>query len=411
MKILIIGLNYAPEAISTGKYTSEMAQWLAAGGHDVRVMAAPPYYPAWRVHEGYSSWRYRSETIDGIRVLRCPLYVPRHPTGLKRIVHSLSFGVSSLLAIPAFLRWRPDVVMAVEPPFFGAVAALAAARLCGAKAWLHVQDFEIDAAFQLGILKTSPLLCRVVHGVERATMRRFGRISSISEKMVERLRGKGVPEERRVLFRNWVDTERIRPLGSPSPMRATLGLGDETVIALYAGNLGEKQGLETVLEAARMLRENTPIRFIICGDGAARERLRGLAGNAPNIGWLPLQPVEELNNLLNMADIHLLPQRAGAADVVMPSKLTGILASGRPVVATAVPGTEIAETVCGRGVMVPPEDPAALARAIRDLAADPGRRRTLGAAARRYAEVHLERKLVLSEFERRLERFVRNAEL
>ena len=139
--------------------------------------------------------------------------------------------------------------------------------------------------------------------------------------------------------------------------------------------------------------------FVIGGAGSARERLMAMASDLSNIRWIPLQPLERLNDLLNLADVHLLPQRADAADLVMPSKLTGMLASGRPVIATAEPETQVGRVVGGCGVLVPPGDGAALARAIVDLAADPARRHALGAAARRYAETNLARDAIMSRFE------------
>ena len=190
-----------PELTGIGKYTGEMAEWLAARGHEVRVVTAPPYYPAWKVTEGYTGWRYQREgdkaTLTGLPrryaprndgavemvVYRCPLWVPGRPSGLKRILHLASFALSSL---PVMLRqtfWRPDVVWVVEPPLFCSPAALLTARLCGAKSWLHVQDFEVDAAFDLGILKAG-LLRRWVLAVERWLMRRFDHVLTFPRKFV-----------------------------------------------------------------------------------------------------------------------------------------------------------------------------------------------------------------------------------
>jgi colanic acid biosynthesis glycosyl transferase WcaI len=169
-------------------------------------------------------------------------------------------------------------------------------------------------------------------------------------------------------------------------------------VALYAGNLGAKQGLELLIDAARRLRRVPKLAFVIAGTGAARESLEAMGRELSNLYWLPLQPAERLNDLLNLADIHLLPQRADAADLVMPSKLTGMLASGRPVIATAHPGTQLSRVVSGCGVVVPPGDGAALAAAVARLAGDAEQRRVLGAAARGYAEQYLARGVVMSDF-------------
>jgi colanic acid biosynthesis glycosyl transferase WcaI len=181
--------------------------------------------------------------------------------------------------------------------------------------------------------------------------------------------------------------------------RSEFGAAAASVVAMYSGNMGEKQGLELVIEAARQLQEDTRIIFVLCGTGAAYKRLRVQADGLENIRWIPLQPFEKLNELLNAADIHLLPQMASAADLVMPSKLSAIFASGRPVVATADPGTAVYEAVKGKGVVVPPGDLKAFVGALTDLAANREKRLSLGCAARNFAVRHLDRELILRRFE------------
>lgn len=385
MKVLLITINYWPELTGIGKYTGEMAEWLAGRGIEVRVITAPPYYPAWRVSPDYSAWRYRRERVGGVDVFRCPVWVPARPSGLKRILHLASFALATLpVALWSGLRWRPDTVFVVEPPLFCAPGALLAARLARGRAWLHVQDFEVDAAFDLGILR-SPRLRRWVLAAERWLMCRFDRVSTISDRMLDRLDDKGVPAGRRALFPNWVELDRVYPRSSPSPLRREWELEDSDLVILYSGNMGEKQGLEVLVEAAERLRTRADIRFLLCGDGAARPRLERLAQGLGNVLFKPLQPSERLNDLLNLADIHVLPQRADAADLVLPSKLTNMLASGRPVVATASPGTQVAELVEGCGMVVPPGDSGALADAVTRLSADAERRHSLGRGARELA--------------------------
>ena len=401
MKLLILGLNFAPELTGIGKYTWEMAEWLTARGHDVRVVTAPPYYPAWRVADGYSAWKYMHETMKGVDVWRCPLYVPEKQSGLRRILHLASFAVSSLPLMVRQLFWKPDVVFVVEPPLFCAPAAWLGSRLAGARCWLHIQDFEVDAAFELGLLPPGRLR-RFVSAVERWLMRRFDRVSTISHRMIEKLNDKGVPKARQVYFPNWVGISQIHPLERASRYRRELGIDEQCVVALYSGNMGEKQGLEVVIEAAECLKDDRTIQFVLCGEGASHARMQQMARNLANVHWLPLQPVEKLNELLNLADIHLLPQRTDAADLVMPSKLTGMLASGRPVIATVNEGTQIAEVIQGAGVVVPPGDSEALAAALKDLSNDPELRRKMGEAGRNHAINHLSLDAVLSKFEQDL---------
>ena len=402
MRLVIYGINYRPELTGIGKYSGEMAEWLAARGHEVRVVTAPPYYPQWQVAVNYSQWNYCRETLGSVDVWRCPLWVPNRPSGLKRILHLASFALASFPVMLFQMFWRPNIILVVEPPLFCSPISLFVSRLCGARSWLHVQDFEVDAAFDLGVL-SSPRLRRSVLKVERWLMGKFGRVSTISDQMITRLDGKGVLPERQVLFSNWADTEHIHPLESPGTFREQLGIAVSETVFLYSGNMGEKQGLEIVVEAARRLVKREDIVFVMCGQGAAYSRLRDLADGLGNILWLPLQPLDRLNELLNLADVHLLPQRADAADLVMPSKLTGMLASGRPVLATAFEGTQIAQVLESSGVIVPPDNVDLFVNAMLDLAGNAEQRLQLGKNARDYAVEYLGRDAVLTRFEESLQ--------
>lgn len=404
MRILIVGINYAPELTGIGKYSSEMAEWLVAAGHEVRMVTAPPYYPEWKVATNYSAWRYCTENRGGVSIWRCPLWVPAKPSGLKRLLHLASFSLSSLPVMLRQIFWRPDVILTVEPPLFCAPIAWICARLSGAKAWLHIQDFEVDAAFELGILRAQKLRW-VVGYIESWLMRRFDRVSSISSNMAQRLIQKGVSADKVALFTNWVDVDAIFPLDRPSVIRQELGVTVQQMVVLYAGNMGEKQGLEIVLEAAAKLGIDENILFVLCGEGAARQRLQQRYANLRNVKWLPLQPLDRLNELLNLADLHLLPQRAGAEDLVMPSKLTGMLASGRPVIATVNKGTQVAQVLVDCGLVVPPDDIAGFKYAIQHLAGDASLRRIMSLRAREFAVRHWSKMEVMNEFSRQLKEF------
>lgn len=398
MKILFCTLNYTPELTGIGKYSGEMAAWFVAQGHSVRVVTTPPYYPAWEVGAGYSGRRYQKEISAGVEVTRCPLWVPVRPSGLKRLIHLKTFAFSSLPAMLRQVFWRPDVVWVVAPAFVSAPGAWLTARLSGAPAWLHVQDYEIDAAFDLGLLKGA-WLKRLVLGLERFIFQRFDVVSTISGRMLDLALSKGVRADRAVMFPNWVDISSIHPALAGGAYRAELGFAADDVVALYSGNMGNKQGLEILADAARLLVADRRLQFVFCGNGAGRADLEARCAGLPNVRFLDLQPLERLGDLLTFADIHLLPQRADAADLVMPSKLTGMLASGRPVVVTAHQGTEVAWVVDGCGLVVKPENPQAFADAIAALADDPQQRAAYGLAARRYAEENLDKDAVLRRFE------------
>ena len=402
MKILLHSIFFAPVLTGVGKYTGEMAAWLASRGHEVHVVTAPPYYPDWRVSPGYRADTYTTERWQGVRVWRCPVWVPARPNGLNRVLHLASFAASSFPVMLRQLSWRPDVVWVVEPPLFCAPTGLLVARLCGARAWLHVQDYEVDAAFELGLLRGATL-GRMVAVWERGLMRRFDRVSTISRRMLERARSKGVRPERLVSFPNWVNMDAVAPPSGPNPVREELCIAPNEAVALYSGTMGRKQGLEILAQAADRLQDALDVVFVFCGDGAGREELVALCDGLPNVRFLHLQPLERLGAVLGMADMHLMPQQAGAADLVMPSKLTGMLASGAPVVATCAEGTELARVVQDRGLIVPPGDTDAFVKAIRTLTDDKDLRTRMGANAREYARQHLSRDRVLAAFEKALE--------
>jgi colanic acid biosynthesis glycosyl transferase WcaI len=405
LRVLICSILYAPDPTSTGKYTGEMGEWLAAQGHDVRVVAAPPHYPAWRVEKGYSARVYRRERVGGTEVWRCPVWIPARPTGLKRLLYQGSFAASSSPVVLRQILWRPDVIMVVEPSLSCVPSALLAARLCGAKAWLHIQDFELDAALDLGLLRGRRVQ-RALYGIEKFLMRRFDGVSTITEAMRRRVVAKGVSEDRTRVVPNWANLESVRPMRRENEVRQEFGAGLEDILVMYAGNMGEKQGLEVVLDAADLLRGRTEIKFALIGDGAAQERLERAAKERglENVRFLPVQPLERLPHVLAAGHIQLVVQRREAADLVMPSKLTNILAAGRPCLATTDEGTALYDVLNEHhcGISTEPGNAKDLAEGIVALADDAQIRERLGSNARTYAESCLRKDKILATFESNL---------
>jgi colanic acid biosynthesis glycosyl transferase WcaI len=404
MKILLVSLNYAPEQTGIGKFQGEMGGWLAARGHRVRVVAAPPYYPEWKIGKGYKGYLYKPEDINGVRVYRVPLYVPSVQSGFKRLAHLASFAFTSFPVILGQAAiWRPDVVMLTAPPLMAAPAVFFAGLVSGARTHLHVQDFEVDAAFNMGLLKKAWLF-RLASGVERIFLRAFSTVSSISPRMVDRLRTKGVAEDRTFLVQNWAGIDDFDPSRGSGTWRERLKLDKEKILVLYSGNLGRKQGLEVIIEAARRLRSDPRIRFVISGDGTGRADMEAAAKGVDNIVFLPVQPLRDFISLMIAADIHLLPQKTEAADLVMPSKLGNMLASGRPIVAGATPNTQVFEAIQGCGIAVTPNSPEDFAQAIMTLAQDENLRRKMGEAGCCRAREEWSKDKLLFKLERMLEK-------
>lgn len=400
LKVLVVGLNYEPDFIGIPKYTTELCEDLVRRGHFVEIVTAPPYYPAWSIPKEYRG-AWRTETRRGVKVVRCPLYVPSQPSGLKRLLHHLSFAASALpAAVWSALHMRPDVVFAVAPSLLSAPAALLAAKLSGAKSWLHIQDFEVDAAFELGMLKGDGTR-RLAQRFEGTLLRAFDRVSTISESMRRLLLRKGVDEGAALEVRNWVDVETISAWpSSETSYRRELNIPSGHTVALYSGNMAGKQGLETLGDVARILEEeDAKVTLLLCGQGPLRGVLEAACVNRCNVRFIDLQPIEKLPELLATADVHLLPQRAAAADLVLPSKLTGMLASGRAVVAMANPGTGLATEVEGCGIIVAPGVARAMADAIAHLATHKEERDRFGAASRQRAEQRWRMSAVIDGFE------------
>lgn len=404
-KILFIGLNYAPEPIGIGPYTAGLAEALVERGHEVRAVVGQPYYPDWKLYPEYHR-RWTSSVENGVQITRCPHYIPGNPTGSKRMAHHASFASSSYPAARRARReMKPDLVFTVAPSMIGAPVATRMARRAGVPLWLHVQDFEVGAALATGLIDRSSRTADAAARFEDRVLRRADLISTISHPMCQLLRDKGVPEERILELRNWANHTASIEKGDGSGLRREWGLEGKTV-ALYSGNIANKQGLDVVIEAASMLRECDNIAFVISGEGPNRKYLERLAQDLPNVLFRHLQPESRVGDLLNMADIHLLPQLRDAADLVLPSKLGNMLASGRPVVATVQPGTGIARELVDCGIVVPPETPQAIADAVTALAGHAEYRAHMGQKAQERARLRWAKDAIIDRFEEGMERLL-----
>lgn len=400
MNVLVIGLNYAPEPVGIAPYTAGMAASLARSGHAVTVVCAKPYYPSWQVASTDRNLRIQHSEEAGVRIVRVPIYVPTNPTGARRVIHHLSFAAAALpAAFAAAAQRRPDVVVAIAPSLISTTIARAVARGFGAKLWLHVQDFEVEAACATGLLGRTGWLTRAARAFESWALK-ADRISTISPQMCERLAQRGVASGRIVEFRNWATLEQHGPT-EPGAYRAEWKLSRKHV-AIYSGSIANKQGIDLIVAAARRLQHRRDLAFVVCGNGPQREALVATAAGLDNIQFEDLQPRERLAELLALASVHLLPQIAGAADLLLPSKLTNMLASERPIVATAAAGTALAEEIDGCGLVTPPGDAAKFAMAIERLIDHPALAAQLGRAGQLRAQERWSGPRILDRFERQL---------
>lgn len=399
MKIVVWGINYHPEVTGIAPYNAALCQHLLAHGHQVRMVTSFCYYPAWKKLDSDLGTWFRTDDMDGVPAHRCWHYVPTRVSTLKRIVHEGTFVFTSLARL--FCLKRPDVLVVVSPPLLLGAAAWLYSRLRGVPFVFHVQDLQPDAALGLGMLKPS-VFTRMLYRLEHFAYSQAARVSGISRGMLEAYERKGVPTAKQVLFPNGTDLPNPSTFPARGRFRARHGLSTDEFLAVYSGNLGVKQGLEVLLDAAARL-EGQGIRLLICGDGARRVALeqavqaRGLRG----VTLMPLQPQTQYQEMLVDADVCLITQQAGAGAAFFPSKLLATLAYGRPVLAVADEGSELTRALRtgGFGIAVPPESPEQVAEALRSMAQEPSRCAEFGRAGREFVG-QFDFQRVHSDFER-----------
>lgn len=384
-----------------------MMDWLALRGYDCTVLTTYPYYPYWQVQEPYRKNRFwyktekiRTESGGSLKIIRCPIYVPTEPSGIKRIMLDFSFLLTSFFPLVAILiRRKMNTVIAVAPSFLIGLPAVIYRWIRGGRFVYHIQDMQIEAARDLGMIKSKKIVS-LLFGVEKFICRQADIISSISAGMIKKLRVKFSKEI--YFFPNWTSISQFHPLENRAQAKMEFGFDSNDKVMLYSGGIGKKQGLEAIIEAADYFQKDAEIKFVICGSGPyksvlqAKAEKKGLA----NVYFFPLQPLEKFNNFLNMADVHLVIQKADASDLMMPSKLTSILSVGGLALITANPGSGLYTLVDTYevGIIAPAENTGALIEAMK-LAVSPGKKnQTIRKQARLYAEKFLNIDEIMTRF-------------
>ena len=405
MRVIVWGINYAPEFAGIAPHNVALCEFLDAEGHDVEMVTTFAYYPTWQKSAEDGGRLYRTDVVNRIPVHRCWHFVPARVSALKRILHEGTFVFTS--ALRALCLSAPDVYVIVSPPLLLGLAAWFVGKLKRAPFVFHVQDMQPDAAVGLGMLKPN-WFTKTLYGLESFAYRKAARVSGITPGMLQSFRKKGVPESKLIYFPNTIEL----PSAVSSPERGSFRrrhrFAADDFLAVYSGNLGVKQGLDILLETAPLL--NDPrICLVICGDGAQREALaaRARERKLTNLRLLPFE--DDYRALLIDADICFITQQVGSGNSFFPSKLLGILAEGRPVVAVSAPESELAVALRegGFGVNVPPSRPEELAALLDSLAKDPERLWIYGVSGRRYVE-QFEKSRVLRRFAEQLRALLLN---
>lgn len=402
--ILLISYNFKPEPTGIGKYNGEMIEWLSKNGFNCSVITTYPYYPFWKVQQPYyhNRFSFKTEKIQTegseITVYRCPQYVPHVPSGIKRILQEISFFFSASIKLaPLLFSKKFDIVITVAPSFLLGFLGVVCKKIWKAKFLYHIQDLQIEAARDLKMIKSEGVI-NVLFKLERYIFNKADYVSSISEGMVAKIQAKAQKDI--LFFPNWADTTLFYPIENHLKLKKDFGFAESNKVILYSGAIGEKQGLETILHAANDLRDHKDFKFVICGSGPYKSTLQGIAQNLnlDNVIFYPLQPIEKFNQFLNMADVHLVIQKANASDLVMPSKLTTILAVGGLALITANEGSSLHSLVKKHNLalVVEAENQQALKQGLLDAIMNNNDEITKN--ARIYAEKYLSIDNVMHDF-------------
>jgi colanic acid biosynthesis glycosyl transferase WcaI len=404
-------MRFHPDLTGTGPLVTDLAQDLVSVGDEVSVVTSMPHYGRKGIPAGYKGKLIHRSTSHGVEVLRTWVYVPPSPRGFYRAVNYLSYTFMSVVA--GILCDRPDVILCVNPPITVGFSGWVVSVIRHAPMVFNVQDVWPDCLEIIGQVR-NPILIRIFRWLETFIYGISARITVLSQGMKQNLIEKGVDEEKIAVIPNWADVSYIEPCARNNGFRRTHDLGDRFLI-MFAGNLGYISVLEMVLEAARLLKNDPDILFLIVGEGNAKRSLleRARALDLHNVRFLPTQPREVLPQMLGAADLALvtLDRRLGLLNV--PSKIYPIMASSRPVLAAVPEDSEIAHLVkrTGCGVWVPPEDPSALVIAIRALSRDRELLEELGARGREHAVSQYSRQRITKKYHDLLREVARTCSL
>jgi len=397
LRILFVTPYFVPDYAASSPMYAAMAEDLAHAGNQVTIVTGMPHYGRGQVWEEYKGKFFIDESWRGCRILRVYSYVPNRTSRLSKLISLLCFQA---IAAPLCLRLRRHEVAFISNPFLAAWLPLLLLSLVRRTTVIYsVEDVYPDVLARQGALK-SPLLTRISEMLERTCYQNARYVRVLSEGMQSLMISKGVPAEKIAIIPFFADTEFIQPLPRQNGFRERFGL-DGKFVVLYAGNMGLSHGLNTVIETAALL-DDPSVLFLMVGEGTARslleERARQLG--LSNVRFLPFQPREELPLLLASADVSLVTLQDGMQHECVPSKVYWLLASGRPVIASADPDSEIARLLCeaGCGVLVPPNSPEALASAIRDLRDKQWEAIAMGQRSRHLAVRHYSREVVVQRF-------------
>lgn len=412
LRVAFLTAAFWPEPTGSGQTVTELAEYLAQDGFDVRVATSMPWFPQWEIWPEYRGALWRTETHKGIRIFRAWHLISPHPSTLTRILHEVSISLFSVVNMVRAL-WRADVAFVALPLLSYAFTSSLVAAVMRVDRILIVKDILPDAAVELGMMRNSVLIA-VSRWMARCAYALAIEVHTLGAGMVRRIARAAGPSKEIRIVPDTIDGDELapEPFASNEFRRRFVPPGVFSV--LHTGNIGKKQDLDLIVRAAERLRHDSKVHFYVFGDGAERaafvERLATLA--LPNVSHFPLQERAMLRHMLSGADVVLVSQLPEVVDIVVPSKLVTALGAGAMVVAACDPASETAGLVnkSGGGIVIPPSDDAALVEAIgriRNGLVDVGCHRARGRA---FALATFDRKAVYGPVAREMRsRYCRDA--
>lgn len=320
--ITFISLNYAPEDTAIGLYSTQWVDFLKEAGYNVTVVTAFPYYPKWEISNEYKDKStFLKEQFNGSTVLRYKQYVPKKPSFLKRIIHLSDFTFGSFFNL--FKIKKCDLVISVVPFTTSVFLGYIHKKRFKAKLWMHIQDFEFDAALQTGVGNNKNIIFSLLFKLEKWLFSKADLASTISYSMLNRLSMKTKSEQ--FFLPNWIDDEKINPINAQTHKY----LKSKKTKILYSGNIGDKQDWVAFIQFCIDLNPSK-YEVVIVGDGSKKEMVCNAILALNHVNYYPPVPFEELSDLLCSTDVHVLFQKPEVIDTVMPSKVLGMMASAKP---------------------------------------------------------------------------------
>jgi colanic acid biosynthesis glycosyl transferase WcaI len=383
MRIVVWGINYAPEQIGIAPCNVALCEFLARKKCDVTMLTSFPYYPGWKKKEEDSAKIFAAETINGVRVLRCWHYVPGKLNTAKRVLHELSFVLCSFFR--ALFLPKPDLWIVVSPPLLSALAIRLICLFKGGRYLLHLQDLQPDAAINLGMIRSVAMI-RVLRAAESAAYDGAWRISVITTGMKDVLCQRGVDQEKLFCFPNGTYPMKCADRGK---FRQEHGIDRESFLVLHSGNIGVKQGLEHLIASVRFV-SNRRFQLLICGEGAEKTRLLAVANGMRNVRFVALREADDYGEMLADADLMIVSLASSSGNSFFPSKLFSACAAGKAIVAICDLNSELAQLVdkAGCGAVAPYGDRKALAKLFDQLAQNQERLDSMSEAARQLSKLY-----------------------